>query len=64
MTIETANHLVSDAEETLAFLTKVKDKVKSSVEATVLCLTAIGNIHLVSGNKKETKVHWLFLFIQ
>lgn len=45
----------TDAEEALAFLTKVKDKVKSSVEATILCLTAIGNIHLVSGSKKETK---------
>lgn len=45
----------TDAAEALAFLAKIKDKVKASNEATVLCLTAIGNIHLANGDQKEAK---------
>lgn len=45
----------TNAADALAFLTKIKEKVKASDEAVILCSTAIGNIHLLDRNYKETK---------
>ncbi|XP_039259015.1 26S proteasome non-ATPase regulatory subunit 13-like [Styela clava] len=45
----------TDGVEALAFLNKIKEKVKSSDEAVILCSTAIGNIHLFEKNFKDTK---------
>ncbi|CAH1800153.1 unnamed protein product, partial [Owenia fusiformis] len=46
---------IQDPNEASSFLDKLKDKVKASTEATVLCLTAIGTIFLRQKNLEETK---------
>lgn len=45
----------TDADEALTFLEKIKEKVKVSDEAVILCSTAIGNIHLLARKYPETK---------
>nr|XP_002131243.1 26S proteasome non-ATPase regulatory subunit 13-like [Ciona intestinalis] len=45
----------SDSAEALAFLEKIKEKSKANLEAKLLCLTAIGNIHLLGNNFEATK---------
>nr|CAB3265239.1 26S proteasome non-ATPase regulatory subunit 13-like [Phallusia mammillata] len=46
---------MSDTKEALEFLGKLKEKTKGSSEATILCSTAIGNIHLLANNFQDTK---------
>lgn len=46
---------IKDTKEALEFLEKVREKVKTSDEAVVLCSTAIGNLHLQSNNMEATK---------
>ncbi|ESO09500.1 hypothetical protein HELRODRAFT_156472 [Helobdella robusta] len=46
---------MKDFQEALKFLEKIKENIKSSEEALILCLTAIGNIYLQLNNLDETK---------
>jgi len=46
---------ITDAKEALAFLEKIKEKVKASDESVVLCLTSMGNIHLQQRDMDATK---------
>lgn len=44
-----------DTKEALEFLEKIREKTKESDEATILCLTAMGNIHLLANDHAATK---------
>jgi len=46
---------MSNAQEAVAFMEKIKDKVKATDAAHVLCLTAIGNIHLQERDMETIK---------
>jgi len=46
---------MKDAKEALEFMEKIKEKVKASDEAVVLCMTAMGNIHLQQRDMDATK---------
>lgn len=48
--------MYSDPKEAVEFLEKLKDKVKGSEEAAILCLTIIGNIQLDQKEFDATKV--------
>merc|ERR1711881_478982 len=44
-----------ETKEALEFLESVREKTKESDEATILCLTAMGNIHLLANDHAATK---------
>jgi len=46
---------MKDAKEALEFVDKIKEKVKTSDEANILCMTAMGNIHLQQRDMDATK---------
>ena len=48
--------LFTEPKEALEFLEKIKDKVKGSDEAAILCLTISGNIRLKQKEMDRTKV--------
>ena len=47
---------LSDASEALEFMDKIKEKVKASPEASILCMTAQGNIQLQQRDMDAVKV--------
>ena len=54
--------LLTDTKEALDFLERIREKTKESDEATILCLTAMGNIHLLANDHAATKVGALNAF--
>lgn len=46
---------MKDLKEALEFLEKMKENVKTNSEASILCMIAIGNIHLQIGDLAKTK---------
>merc|ERR1711935_675377 len=56
--VEITLHIIrpmTDAKEALDFIMKIQEKVKTTDEANVLCMTAIGNIHLQQRDMEATK---------
>jgi len=56
--VEIVLHIIrqmKDAKDALEFMAKIQDKVKATDEANVLCMTAIGNIHLQQRDMEATK---------
>ena len=51
--------LRKDHKEALEFLEKLREKTKASDEATILCSTSMGNIHLLQHDYAQTKVSFI-----